>query len=114
MAQTNRVRLDTLLQGYRLDTDQGAVGFCAVTLLEAPDAAGVLRRVVVDTGHTGRRGALQAALAERGLSGDDIDYLALTHAHWDHIENLDLFGRLYRVESRALRVRSLLEPLSKK
>jgi glyoxylase-like metal-dependent hydrolase (beta-lactamase superfamily II) len=87
------VSVDTLLQGYRLDTNHGAVAFCAVNLLEGSDEAGVLRRIVVDTGHTGLRPSLQAALAERGLTCSDIDVLVCTHAHWDHIENLDLFDR---------------------
>jgi glyoxylase-like metal-dependent hydrolase (beta-lactamase superfamily II) len=85
--------VDTLLQGYRLDTNQGAVAFCAVNLLEALDETGVVRRVVVDTGHTGRRGRLEAELAKRGLSCSDIDMVVCTHAHWDHIENLDIFDR---------------------
>jgi glyoxylase-like metal-dependent hydrolase (beta-lactamase superfamily II) len=85
--------VDTLLQGYRLDTNQGAVAFCAVNLLEARDETGVVRRVVVDTGHTGRRGRLEAELAKRGLSCSDIDMVVCTHAHWDHIENLDIFDR---------------------
>ncbi len=100
----NNVELSTLLQGYRLDTDQGAVAFCAVNMVEAADASGRLRRIVVDTGHTGRRGALQSALARRGLTCSDIDMLVCTHAHWDHIENLDLFDRaeilLHRNERR--------------
>lgn len=93
MAQRSTVKVDTLLQGYRLDSNQGAIAFCSVVLLEAPDAAGALRRVIVDTGHTGRRGPLEAALARRGLGRGDIDIVVCTHAHWDHIENLDLFDR---------------------
>jgi glyoxylase-like metal-dependent hydrolase (beta-lactamase superfamily II) len=83
------VKLDTLLQGYRLDTNQGAVAFCAVNMLEGVDGHGTLRRIVIDTGHTGRRPALRSELAKRGLDGSDIDIVVCTHAHWDHIENLD-------------------------
>jgi len=54
--QPRRVKVDTLLQGYRLDTNRGAVAFCSVKLLEVPDETGVVRRPVVDTGHTGRAG----------------------------------------------------------
>jgi len=91
--QPGRVKVDTLLQGYRLDTNQGAVAFCSVNLLEVPDETGVVRRAVVDTGHTGRRGPLKEQLAKRGLSCSDIDIVICTHAHWDHIENLDIFDR---------------------
>jgi glyoxylase-like metal-dependent hydrolase (beta-lactamase superfamily II) len=89
----NGVTVDTLLQGYRLDTTHGAVAFCGVNLIEATDASGTLKRMVVDTGHTGLRSSLVAQLARRGLSCADIDMLVCTHAHWDHIENVDLFER---------------------
>lgn len=88
-----KVVVDTLLQGYRLGTDQGSVAFCGVNLVEGLDAEGALKRIVVDTGHTGRRGALEAALGRRSLSASDIDMVLCTHAHWDHIENLNIFDR---------------------
>ncbi|MDX6223255.1 MAG: N-acyl homoserine lactone hydrolase [Frankiales bacterium] len=83
--------VETLLQGNFLDSTQGALVFCSVTLVEGLDSDGVLRRVVVDTGSSGREGALRAALATRGLTGSDIDTVVLTHAHWDHVQNLDMF-----------------------
>jgi glyoxylase-like metal-dependent hydrolase (beta-lactamase superfamily II) len=86
-------KTDILLDGYRLGTDQGSVAFCAVTLIEAPDGNGDVKRLVVDTGHAGRRPALDAALAQRGLTRDSIDYVVCTHAHWDHVENIDIFPR---------------------
>ena len=87
------VQLTTLLQGYRLGTDQGELAFCGVNLLEGPDASGTLKRIVVDVGHTGRRRVLEAALRRRGLSPADIDMVVCTHAHWDHVENLNIFSR---------------------
>lgn len=85
--------VDTLLEGYRLGTDQGSVAFCAINLIEGLDENGALKRIVVDTGHVGRRTDLDAALAQRGLGREDIDTVVCTHAHWDHIENLDIFTR---------------------
>jgi glyoxylase-like metal-dependent hydrolase (beta-lactamase superfamily II) len=83
--------VETVLDGYRLGSDQGAIAFCSITLVEGLDDQGVLRRILVDTGHTGRRPALDAALRQRGLTRDSIDTIVCTHAHWDHIENLDIF-----------------------
>jgi N-acyl homoserine lactone hydrolase len=83
----------TLLQGNLLDTSQGAVVFCSVNLIEGEDTAGRPRRVLVDTGSAGRVGALAHALGQHGLTGADIDAVVLTHAHWDHMQNLDLFSR---------------------
>lgn len=83
--------VETVLDGYRLGSDQGAIAFCSITLVEGLDDQGVLKRILVDTGHTGRRPALDAALRQRGLTRDSIDTIVCTHAHWDHIENLDIF-----------------------
>lgn len=41
----------------------------------------------------GGRLPLQAQLASIGLSPDDIDAVILTHLHYDHASNADLFGR---------------------
>jgi N-acyl homoserine lactone hydrolase len=90
---TTTARLDTLLQGYRIGTDHGDIAFCGVNLVEGRDEAGDLKRIIVDTGHTGRRPALEDELRRRGLTGADIDMVVCTHAHWDHIENLNMFRR---------------------
>jgi N-acyl homoserine lactone hydrolase len=107
LAMTATVRVDTLLQGYRLGSDQGDIAFCGVNMVEGLDEHGTPTRVVVDTGHTGRRMALRAALGARGLSTADIDVVVCTHAHWDHMENLDVFERarivLHRDERRYAR-----------
>ena len=52
--------VETILDGYRLGSDQGSIAFCAVTLVQGIDDQGTLRRILVDTGHTGRRPALDA------------------------------------------------------
>jgi len=85
--------VEIVLDGYRLGSDQGSVAFCAITLVEGLDDHGELKRILVDTGHTGRRSALDAALGQRGLTRDSIDTVVCTHAHWDHIENVDIFPR---------------------
>jgi glyoxylase-like metal-dependent hydrolase (beta-lactamase superfamily II) len=85
--------LNTLLQGHRIGTDQGDIAFCGVNLIEGADESGALTRILVDTGHTGRRLALDRELRKRGLSANDIDIVVCTHAHWDHIENLNIFER---------------------
>jgi len=84
-------RIDVVLDGYALSTDTGLAAFCSVVLVEAIDASGALRRILVDPAHVGRRTFLAEALERRGLTAADIDMVVLTHAHWDHIQNLDLF-----------------------
>ncbi len=101
---TATVNVDTVLQGYRIGSDQGDIAFCGVNLVEGADEQGNLTRIVVDTGHTGRRLALRRELEARGLTTADIDVVVCTHAHWDHMENLDVFERarivLHRDERR--------------
>jgi N-acyl homoserine lactone hydrolase len=78
-------KVETVLQGFSLGTDQGNLAFCGVTLIEGS------KRILVDVAHNGRRTLLLDRLKERGLTPDDIDYIFLTHSHWDHMLNIDLF-----------------------
>ncbi|HEY7269312.1 MAG TPA: MBL fold metallo-hydrolase, partial [Dehalococcoidia bacterium] len=78
-------KVHVLMDGYGLGTDQGIIGFCAVVLIEGE------QRVLFDSAHVGRRSLLLARLAERGLTPADIDAQVLSHSHWDHVQNVDLF-----------------------
>ena len=84
--------VDVLLPGYSAVSPVGSLGFCGVYLINA-NAATEPRRVLFDCGHVGRRRALVRALAERELTPADIDSMVLSHGHWDHIQNVDLFPR---------------------
>jgi N-acyl homoserine lactone hydrolase len=81
--------VDPLLRGQGQSSDQGSIGFCGVYLVHAPG-----RRILFDCGHAGRRRALLRALDHRGLTPRDIGLLVLSHAHWDHIQNADLFAEV--------------------
>jgi N-acyl homoserine lactone hydrolase len=85
--------VSTLLHGNSLDTTEGGIAFCAVTLIETTDGSGKPYRLIVDPGSSGRRSALATALRRRDLTANDVDAVVLTHAHWDHMENLDEFPR---------------------
>ena len=78
-------KIDVLLNGSPLRTTEGVVGFCSVVLITGQ------KRTLVDVGHVGRRTALQEALEQRGLTAQDIDLTVMSHAHWDHSQNYDLF-----------------------
>ena len=75
-----------LLNGYSLTSDQGNPAFCSVLLVESGD-----ERVLFDFGHVGRRRRLLSALADRGLEPADITKVVVSHGHWDHLQNADLF-----------------------
>ena len=79
-------RVDLIAQGWTLNTSEGRLGFCGVTLIETG-----CRRILVDVAQVGRRQLIMDRLAERGLSATDIDTVIMTHAHWDHLLNADAF-----------------------
>ena len=85
-------KLDVLTYGFALVTDQGNVGYSTVSLIEAGGS-----RILIDTGPASRRLWLLKALESRDLGFEDIDTVVLTHLHWDHCQNTDLF-----TESRVL------------
>lgn len=78
--------VDLLTYGFSLSSDQGSFGFSTVTLVTVDD-----RRILVDTGPSSRRAILCKTLADRGIDLEDIDTVILTHLHWDHCQNIDLF-----------------------
>ena len=48
--------------------------------------------LLLDTGHYGNRNQLLNALNRLGMKPADIDTVILTHSHWDHALNLEVFG----------------------
>ena len=79
--------LDVLTYGFALNTDQGAFGYSTNSLLRVGS-----HNILIDTGPSSRRPFLYRALQSRNLTTDDIDMVILTHMHWDHCQNTDLFG----------------------
>ena len=77
--------IEILLPGFSINTDQGTLGLCTVTLVRGE------KLTVVDVGHFGRRTMLVETLQTYGISPEEIGRVILTHAHWDHSQNTDLF-----------------------
>lgn len=78
--------IDLILEGWSVNLDQGNAAFCGVTLVR-----GRSKTILVDVAHVGRRAPLLDKLAAIGMSPADIDTVVLTHSHWDHILNADVF-----------------------
>ncbi len=64
------------------------------------DVAVITKRLKVE-GVGGGHTALTSALAEQGLTPADISHVVLTHLHFDHADNLDLFPDACVVVQRA-------------
>lgn len=86
---------EVLIQGNNLAYADGALGLSSVVLLEA-DAGPLL----FDVGHYGNRLGLLRALERRGLVPRDVGRVFLSHLHWDHSLNLDLFAGAEIIVSR--------------
>ena len=77
-----------LLPGIPGGTSRGYLGFCTVYLFRLDD-----RWALFDVGHYGDRHLLQAALSAAGLTPGEIEFVVLSHLHFDHSLNLPLFPR---------------------
>jgi N-acyl homoserine lactone hydrolase len=93
-----------ILAGHLLTSDQGNPAFCSVLLVESDG-----RRALFDTGHAGRRRHLLEGLAARGLGPADISTVVISHGHWDHVQNADLFPSA-EVLIHPLELRNLADP----
>ena len=81
------IRYELLLNGNNLSFHGGFFGFCNVVLVWADERTPLL----FDTGHYCVRKGLLKGLAERGLDPAKIPHVFLSHLHFDHCHNLDLF-----------------------
>lgn len=75
-----------LLQGFPVTSPRGFLGWANVLWLEDGET-----RIVVDTGGSGDRAVLLQRMQEVGLDPTRVAFLILTHLHFDHCLNLDLF-----------------------
>jgi glyoxylase-like metal-dependent hydrolase (beta-lactamase superfamily II) len=82
-----KLRIERIIPGMGIRSNVGTMGVAAVTLIR--DDVNVL----VDTGHFGGRDVLLAAFKERKIEPSEIDVVLLTHFHWDHCLNVDLFKK---------------------
>jgi N-acyl homoserine lactone hydrolase len=82
------MKVDLLFPGLPGESDQFLFGLSTLALIR------VGRHIVLfDTGYYRLRQALPVALKDQGLSPDDVDTVFLSHLHWDHVMNVDLFRK---------------------
>lgn len=76
-------QIDVLLHGVPGRSNQAYLGQASSTLID--------KTTVVDVGSLARRPLLEASLDEFGVDPANIDNVLLTHIHFDHFDNIDLF-----------------------
>ncbi len=79
-------RIEMLLCGNGINFLQGDLALSGVFLVRAGGPDGEVL-TVIDSGHVGMRRGILQALVKAGVRGEDVDYVALTHVHWDHVQN---------------------------
>jgi N-acyl homoserine lactone hydrolase len=82
------MKIERLMPGRGIRSNAGTMGVAAVTLVRDGE-----QNILVDTGHFGGRAELLAAMKNEKLEPRDIDTVVLTHIHWDHCINVDLFDK---------------------
>ena len=93
-------QLDLLLCGSGVNFQQGDLALSTMVLVRSRGEDGKEVRTVVDTGHVGMRRNILEALVKHGVTAGEIDFVCLTHVHWDHVQNVDLFPNAQIVLSR--------------
>jgi N-acyl homoserine lactone hydrolase len=79
-------KFEVVLQGTGFRTNLVSLGISTVALVRDDG------NTLLDTGHFGNRRQLLSSLEKKGLKPAEIDTVILTHSHWDHVLNLELFG----------------------
>jgi N-acyl homoserine lactone hydrolase len=80
------VIIERILPGRGIRSNAGTMGVSSVTLMRDGD-----KNVLVDTEHFGGRDKVLEGLRSAKLEPADITTVVLTHIHWDHCINVDLF-----------------------
>jgi N-acyl homoserine lactone hydrolase len=87
---------EVIVRGNSLRLRDDFLGMSSITLLHLPQGL-----MLVDTGGYIARLGLIKALRDRGLTPADVRYVFLTHLHFDHSHNVDLFPHATFYVSRA-------------
>ena len=79
--------IDVLLNGFFGQSNRGFLGWSGIYLVTTPSG----RRLIFDTGGYNERGTIPKLLEEHGIGVTAIDWVVLSHLHFDHAANWDLF-----------------------
>lgn len=81
-----KIEYNVVVSGSSVALSNGFIGWSSIVLIKAGST-----RILYDCGHHVTRPALLQGLHDKGLKPDNIDILFLSHLHFDHALNFDLF-----------------------
>lgn len=90
------MHISVLEQGYPARFTQGYLGWPTVVYVEHQGI-----KILVDTGASTQRHQLPDKLGALGASTEDIDMVLISHLHFDHVANYDLFPKARFLVHRA-------------
>ncbi|MCQ1571623.1 MBL fold metallo-hydrolase [Neorhizobium galegae] len=79
---------DILVPGFPGRSTRGFLGWSTILLLKSREGYALF-----DTGGSGDRPGLMAALKNRGIERDEIRTIVLSHLHFDHMANVECFPK---------------------
>lgn len=91
-----QIEYEVIIRGNNLRLRDDFLGMSSISLIRLPQGV-----MLVDTGGYIARLGLLKALRDRGLTPADVKYVFLTHLHFDHSHNIDLFPNATFFVSRA-------------
>lgn len=91
-----KVKYEVIVKGSNVSIKRGSLGLANLTLVFAECGP-----LLFDVGHYGNREALLCELKNHGITPDDIKVVFLSHLHFDHSVNIDLFSKAKILLGRA-------------
>ena len=82
-------KIEILLGGFPGRSERGYLGWSGCYLVTTTKG----ERILFDTAGYNERAVVVAKLAERGLSPESLDLVILSHLHFDHAANWDVFPK---------------------
>ena len=79
---------EIIVKGNNLRLREGFLGLANLTLVETAEGP-----LLFDVGHHVNRPALLRALSARGIAAAELRFVFLSHLHFDHALNIDLFPK---------------------
>ena len=91
----SNITVDLILPGFPGRSSVAGLGWCSVAIIRSGKHS-----MLVDTGGPGARRVVLQELEKRKIDHYDIERVFISHMHWDHCYNADLFPRAEFVISR--------------